>query len=272
VNSPLFACFHPKPEVRYAESLEFSRNLKNIGAVLGRRKGVVAQALPAKPEEPEPTFEEFLAKNPVVSLKLSSEKAIEEAAELLGLCLWDVFSDNHKVIAADGRVVDLGSFRGSAGVITDFFEGSLGIEEESEDGISGDWDYFDCMRFYMGSFWRGRRADLEPVYRLIFRRLKALGGDWTYSFPRLYMMDCGLREEEAGSAYDPSAALAKEAERKARADKIRQMRRMMDRETLAAKREARRNEPPATVLAYQQVFGSFPTCWPPDPYPEESEI
>lgn len=34
--------------------------------------------------------------------------------KLLGLCLWDVFSDNHDVIAADGRVVHLGSFRGSA--------------------------------------------------------------------------------------------------------------------------------------------------------------
>ena len=26
--SPLFACYHPSPKVRYAESLEFSRNLK----------------------------------------------------------------------------------------------------------------------------------------------------------------------------------------------------------------------------------------------------
>ena len=30
-NSPLFACFHPSPEVWYAEGLEFSRNLKNLG-------------------------------------------------------------------------------------------------------------------------------------------------------------------------------------------------------------------------------------------------
>jgi hypothetical protein len=37
----------------------------------------------------------------------------EEVTEFVGLCLWDVFSDNHDVIAADGRVVDIGSFRGA---------------------------------------------------------------------------------------------------------------------------------------------------------------
>ncbi len=68
--------------------------------------------------------------------------------------------------------------------------------------------------------------------------------------------------------YDPSAALQQEAERKARAQKLRKLRRNMDRDTLAAKREARRNEPPATVRAGQEIFLSFPTGWPPDPYPE----
>jgi hypothetical protein len=271
-NSPLFACYHPSPEVRYAESLEFLRNMKNLGSLLSRRKCETAQAPPEEPEEPEPTFEEFLAKNPAESPELSAGQAIDEPAELLGLCVWDVFSDNHQVIAADGRVVDLGSFRGSAGVIADFFEGSTDREEGPEDGIWSAWDDSDYMHFYMGSWGLARRADLSPVYRLIFRRLKSLGADWTYSFPRLHLIDFGSREEDPGTDYDPSAALAKEAERKAREEELRQMRRKMDRDTLAAKREARRNEPPTTVLAYQQIFGLFPTGWPPDPYPEESEI
>jgi hypothetical protein len=37
----------------------------------------------------------------------------EEVTQLIGLCLWDIFSDNHEVIAADGRVADIGSFRGA---------------------------------------------------------------------------------------------------------------------------------------------------------------
>lgn len=40
-------------------------------------------------------------------------KSDEEVTELVGLCLWDVFSDNHDVIAADGRISDIGSFRGA---------------------------------------------------------------------------------------------------------------------------------------------------------------
>ena len=46
----------------------------------------------------------------------------------------------------------------------------------------------------------------------------------------------------------------------------------MDRDTLAAKREARRSEPPTTVRAYQEIYRKFPVGWPPDPYPEESQI
>jgi len=268
-ESPLFACYHPAPEVRYVESLEFSRNLKNLSSLLGRRKGEAAQT---PPEEPEPTFEEFLAKNPPGDTPISAAEAIDDPAELLGLCLWDIFSDNHDVVAADGRVAHLGSFRGSAGVIADFFEGAPTKEEESEDGMWSAWDFSDYMRFYMGTWWLSRRADLSPVYQLIFRRLKSLGADWRYSFPRLHLIDFGLPEEDSGTGYDPSAALAKEAERKNRAEELRQTRRKMDRDTLAAKREARRSEPPTTVRAYQEIYRKFPVGWPPDPYPEESQI
>ena len=42
-----------------------------------------------------------------------------EVRELVGRCLWDVFSDNHEVIAPDGREVHLGSWRGSGDFIAD---------------------------------------------------------------------------------------------------------------------------------------------------------
>ena len=134
------------------------RNLKSLGLLRTRRKGETVQA---PPEEPEPTFEEFLAKNPAENLEVSAGQAIDEPAELLGLCLWDVFSDNHQVIAADGRVVHLGSFRGSAGVIADFLEGPSGREEMSDDGMWNAWDGGDDMRFYMArGGWRGGRISV----------------------------------------------------------------------------------------------------------------
>lgn len=49
------------------------------------------------------------------------ERADEERVivELIGQALWDVFSNNHTVIDADGTAYDLGSFRASAGFIAD---------------------------------------------------------------------------------------------------------------------------------------------------------
>lgn len=38
----------------------------------------------------------------------------EEVTELVGMYLWDIFSDNHDVIAAVARVADIGSFRSAS--------------------------------------------------------------------------------------------------------------------------------------------------------------
>ncbi|MGL5019666.1 MAG: hypothetical protein ACRDBP_16145, partial [Luteolibacter sp.] len=136
------------------------------------------------------------------------------------------------------------------------------------------WDTRGCsyMDFYMGTWWAGRRADLGPVYRLIFKRLRAHGADWAYTFPRIHVIDFGQREVDAGMSNDPSAAIQREAEQKARAEETAKLRRQLDRDALSAKRRARTGPPPATVSAYQEIFGRFPQGWPPDPYPEESEI
>lgn len=44
----------------------------------------------------------------------------EEVTDLVGLCLWDVFSDNHDVITVDGRVADIGSFRGAGAFLDEY--------------------------------------------------------------------------------------------------------------------------------------------------------
>jgi hypothetical protein len=89
---------------------------------------------------------------------------------------------------------------------------------------SGGYGYLDL---YMGTVMMAGRADLQPVYEMIFRRLKARGHDWVYRFPRLGLVDLRpLKEhldERAGegkpdfAGYDPGATVAaKLAERKKR--------------------------------------------------------
>lgn len=259
--SPLFACYHPAPEVRYEEHLAFTRNLKSL---FPRRKTKAGENAEATPDEPEPTLGEFLAKNPPKDQPVTAEDSINEPGNLMGLCLWDVFSDNHEVIAPDGRTVDLGSFRGSAGTIADFMDSFPNRGDGMDDRrFSRGYDYMD---FYMGTWWTGRRADLRPAYGLIFSRLKAMGADWRYSFPRIHLIDFGSRKDDPETPYDPSAALQREAENKAKAEELAKMRKRLDLDAKAAKRKARVGKPPAIVQAYQSIYGKFPYGWPPDPY------
>ena len=58
---------------------------------------------------PEPTVEDVRRDYRPVPIEQD-----EEVTELVARCLWDIFSDNHEVIAPDGRIVDIGSFRGAS--------------------------------------------------------------------------------------------------------------------------------------------------------------
>jgi hypothetical protein len=261
-SSPLFACFHPSPERSFEEHLKFRRNMRDLFG--SREKDAMSEDTP----EPDDctTFAEYLAKHPPEPVVLTDEAKVEEPAELIGLCLWDVFSDNHDVVAADGRLVHLGSFRGSGGTIAEFFEASSPTDPDSDELWTA-WDRSDYMRFYMGTAWIGGRADLTPVYRLIFRRIRGVGGDWRYSFPRLHIIDFGeAAVPESPTDYDPSAAFAREQELLEREAKTARLKRELEEDATRAMREARTKEPPETVRAYQSVFGRFPSGWPPDPY------
>lgn len=46
---------------------------------------------------------------------------------------WDVFSDNHEVIAADGRVADIGSFRGASAFRAELADMNARAREEAMD-------------------------------------------------------------------------------------------------------------------------------------------
>ncbi len=242
-NSKLVAVFHPSAQQRCEEAVRMHRNLASLRRTNDER-----------PLPPEPTLEEIIREQP--STPVETER---EVRELVGQCLWDVFSENHEVIGPDNRVLDLGSFRSSGGFIADVLNRQIGTDE---------YDYLD---FYMGTIWIAQRADLTPAYRMIYRRLQAQGLDWMYQFPRLYAVDMRPlnealdRDNEADwTDYDPSEALVKEEADRDKDKNLAELRESLDRAHESAIEEALQAPPPARVRAYESVYGRLPDGWPPD--------
>jgi hypothetical protein len=263
-KAPLLAAFHPTVDQMYEETIGFHENLANL----------TKRTKPNAEERPAPTREEIEAE--------FQERPIEprhECAQLVGECLWDIFSDNHEVIGPDHRVLDIGSFRGAAGFIADFAKPDLkpmeplDLPPEFSFKLPEGFPPIDMgyLQFYMGSTRTSARTDLTPIYQMIFRRLKARGHDWVYHFPELRLVD--LRplkeqmEEEAGEksweSYDPSASFGKEADEAEHDREVDEMREKLAEGHREAIEASRQRPPPRTVLAYQSVYGRFPAGWPP---------
>jgi hypothetical protein len=96
--SPLLAIFHPSLEQVYQEAVQLQRNMQ-----------LLAHYLPHRPLAPAPTFQEIAA-----TFQPTPIDTVSEVRELVGTCLWDIFSHNHAVIGPEGRLVDIGSFRGAS--------------------------------------------------------------------------------------------------------------------------------------------------------------
>jgi hypothetical protein len=241
-HSPLLAVFHPSAAQIHEENLRFHRNLAQL------RKPNDPSPLP-----PEPTLDQVARdyqEHPIDTQR--------EVRELVGLCLWDVFSDGHQVVAADGRVLDLGSFRASGGFLAELLNRQIGAEQ---------YDYLD---FYLGTIRAAQRADLTPVYRMIFRRLHSRRLDWIYHVPRLYAVDLRPLKEALDQQnepewlnYSPSESLAREEEQKEYDKNLAELRESLEEGNRAAIEDALTRPPPATVRAYEAVHGCFPRGWPP---------
>jgi hypothetical protein len=242
---PLRFCFHPTAEQIFEESIRIHRNLANF------RRGD-----DPGPPLSEPTLDEIGAEH--------RDKPIEpreECRELLGRCLWDVFAENHEVIAPGRRLCDLGSFRAAAGFIADWLNCRSGL-------TNGTYDYMD---FYMGTIMISGRADLTPVYELIFQGLRNNGCDWTYAFPRLYLLDlkplreqlAAMSEQPEWASYSPSEAVANEEQEREHEAERERLRASLDESHRQAVTEAQKAPPPKIVQAYRGVFGQFPRGWPP---------
>jgi hypothetical protein len=243
-HSPLLACFHPSAEQLFEERVAIHRNLEGWRRLGRRREGAAALE-----PRPEPTLEDVRRE-----YQPSPVNVEEEVTELVGLCLWDIFSDNHDVIAADGRFADIGSFRGAGAFLDEY----LTCDQEG-------WRDGDYMRFYMGTIWISRRAELTHVYAMIFRRLTMVGADWVYHFPEIGIVELAPADDtdKAGDRYSVSQAAVAELEAEQRRVEVERFRAELREANARAREVAMDRPPPATVHAYRLVYGRDPRGWPP---------
>ena len=246
-RSPLLACFHPSPEQVFEEQMRLHRNIKEL--IRDRGEGDPYQ--PTRMPDPESTLEAIRAE-----WKDEPVNATDEVTELIGRCLWDIFSNNHEVMAADGRLADIGSFRGASA----FLDGYL--SRKSGDIASEAGDY---MRFYMGTSWLHGHVDLGIVYSMIFRRLRSFGADWVYHFPELHCVDLTpLRQEiEPSTTYSPSEAWMAQREDEQRQAEAEKLRAELAEINAQSRKEAMDRSLPSLVRVYRQVYGRNPRGWPP---------
>lgn len=261
----LVRAYHPTREQWHAERVAMHENVKWLQERANAARRKRGEDVSEKGEEP-PTFEES-----VQQFKETPIQAEDECREIVGAVLWEIFSDNHSVIADDGREVDLGSFRGASATL-DTFDVSMRRKSEPHAGdASGErnwamtWDRADCMRFYMGLAFISRRTDFRPVYELIFRRLKTLGANWIYRFPRIGVVRFDRPEDSSGDPadYSPSEAFAREQKKREDDEAFARMEAELEEAYRASAEAAAKAEPPSIVQAYRNVYGRFPDGWPP---------
>jgi len=224
--SALYFVFHPTLEQVHWEQVQLHRRFQNWPWLPKHRV-----------DEPEPTLEDVRA-----DYQDSPVDTTREVGVLVATCLWDVFSNENEVVGRDGRLVDIGSWRGAAGFLADQLNREPGERQ------------YDYMDFYMGSFWVSERADLTPVYEMIFRRLKDDLLDWRYCFPELHLIEFPADRPDGRRSYELE---------KLRAD-LEQGRR-------EALEDLKLEPVPAIVLAYRHVFGVFPHGWPPWEFNERDD-
>jgi hypothetical protein len=227
-QSRLRFVFHPTLDQAHWESVQLHRNLQSWPLRDKRR-----------PEEPEPTLEEVAAEHQDGPIEID-----REVRELVAKCVWDIFSDEHDVVALDGRIVHLGSWRGAGGFIAD---------QLNRRRKAGEYCY-DYLDFYMGTFTIAQRADLTPVYEMIFRRLKERLFTWRYRFPELGLVDFGSDKPDG-----------------ARSLQVEKMQTELKKIHQDAIEDARHDPIPAIVLAYENVYRHFPHGWPPWEFQDRSK-
>ncbi len=232
-QSVYFLFLHPVRE-------ETEESLKSRQKTIDFLKGLIAQGADFDIESLEP-----------VDLSKINER--EDLFYLLGLTAYDIFSNNHSVVAQDGEEYHLGSMRGSGEFIAHFINKNFKIGKSK-------YGYLD---FYMGTEMREDTVDLKPFYEYIFSKLKSQKCDWKYSFPRMHLISFPKKEETINPAeYNAHEAVLKEMKDKEEAAKADEFRNKLDAQ-FEKEFEAAKYKPLIPVVqAYKNVFGYLPQGHP----------
>ena len=105
----------------------------------------------------------------------------------------------------------------------------------------------------------------SPFYVRVFERLRERGCDWHYAPPAIGLVRFDQPDDEADdpARYDPNAALAAEAERDEKEERLSEFARQLA-ETNAEHSSASEaferavREPTLVVRAYREVYGEWP--------------
>jgi hypothetical protein len=154
-------------------------------------------------------------------------------------------------------VVDIGSFRGAGAFLDEHL--TRGQDRWVREG--------NYLRFYMGTIWISRRADLTPVYSMIFRRLRALGADWEYYFLELFLWELEPRDlgfEHPGAYSVSESATAEVKAQKRRAETARMRARIEDLNARLARRHWTRRRQPRCARAAPCTDAIHVAGHPPD--------
>lgn len=236
-KSDLVFFLHPTPEQQYEEHIRIRENINRL-------------TKKSKQEDQEVEINDFKQDD------LSDISEYDEFLYILGLSVYDIFSNNHEVIGNDKKIYDFGSLRGSGGFIADFFN----------DNFPDNSKKYNYMDFYMGTIWIKERGDLTPIYEHIFRKLKDYRCDWKYSFPRMYLVDLqksfNSSDEDNLKNYKPETAVQKELELTEKDKQTKKFQEELDKIYKEEYEKAKYKPLSPMVQAYKNIYGQLPNGHP----------
>jgi len=238
-NTEYILFLHPSAEQQYEEYIRIRSNLNRL-------------IKKAKKEEKKIEVSDFKQDD------LADILEYEDFLYILGLSLWDVFSNNHEVLGEDNQIYDLGSFRGSARFIADF------LNDHFPEKLTTKYDYLD---FYMGTYAIEERGDLTPFYEYIFQKLKEYHCDWKYSFPQTYLIEPKEKFDNLNfisppENYNPAQATHHQLGLTDEDNQIKKLKIKLESIFNEAYEEAKYQPLSPIVQAYRNVYGCLPEGHP----------
>jgi len=156
-NSTFVLCYHPTDEIYYRQHIECTKNTSHLDVLCSEKLN--------EPVKPKPIldYETVIKENKPTRIQTKLEMA-----QILGDCIWDVFSGNNEVFSNNGWIYHLGSWRGTGSFLSDYIK-------------KFDSLHFDYMNFYMGTQGMNvypKEVEFEKIYLYIFKLLKKNKLDW----------------------------------------------------------------------------------------------